>query len=202
MGKEHPVDRRITRTKIAIREALVSLIDEKGFDALSVKDITIRADINRGTFYLHYKDKFDLLEQTEADIVQEVAGIILQANSLSLADFHRTHQPLPVMVKMFEYFQENDSLVRAILGIKGDIAFQIQLRKAIEMNLSKVGFFEGINSQNFLLPSEYIITYVIAAHLGVVQMWLRKGCVESPQEMALILSKLSLEGPFRAVGIV
>jgi AcrR family transcriptional regulator len=202
MPAEPSIDRRIVRTKVAIREALVSLIDEKGFDALSVKDITTQADINRGTFYLHYKDKFDLLEQTEADIVQEVASIILQANSLSLADFHRTQQPLPVMVKMFEYFQENASLVRAILGIKGDIAFQIQLRKAIEMNLSKVGFFEGINSQNFLLPSEYIITYVIAAHLGVVQMWLRKGCVESPQEMALILSKLSLDGPFRAVGIV
>lgn len=202
MGEEHPVDRRITRTKVAIREALVSLIEEKGFDALSVKDITGRADVNRGTFYLHYTDKFDLLEQTEADIVQEVAGIILQANSLSLADFHRTQQPLPVMVKMFEYFKENDSLVRAILGIKGDIAFQIQLREAIEMNLSKVGFFVGVNSQNFLLPSVYIITYVIAAHLGVVQMWLRKGCIETPEEMALILSKLSLEGPFRAVGIV
>ena len=195
-------DRRIVRTKIAIREALVSLIDEKGFDDLSVKDITIRADINRGTFYLHYKDKFDLLEQTETEIIQDIQNIILQTDSLSLANFHLTQQPLPVMVQMFGYFKENAALVRAIFGIKGDIAFQIQLRKAIEMNLSKVGFFVGINSQNFLVPSEYLITYVIAAHLGVVQMWLRKGCVESPQEMALILSKLSLEGPFRAVGIV
>lgn len=202
MKTESSIDRRIARTKVAIREALVSLIDEKGFDALSVKDITTRADINRGTFYLHYQDKFNLLEQTETEIIQDIQNIILQTDSLSLANFHLTQQPLPVMVQMFEYFKANASLVRAILGIKGDIAFQIQLRKAIEMNLSKVGFFVGINSQNFLLPSEYIITYVIAAHLGVVQMWLRKGCVESPQEMALILSKLSLEGPFRAVGIV
>jgi len=52
-------DRRIARTKAAIREALVALIEEKGFDALTVKDIATRANINRGTFYLHYKDKFD-----------------------------------------------------------------------------------------------------------------------------------------------
>lgn len=201
MSQDSSIDRRIIRTKVAIREALVSLIDEKGFDALSVKDITIRADINRGTFYLHYRDKFDLLEQTEAEIVQEVASIILQANSLSLADFHRTQQPLPVMVKMFEYFKENALLVRAVFGIKGDIAFQIQLRKAIEKNLSQVGFFVGIKSENFLVPSEYLIAYVIAAHLGVVQIWLKKGCVETPEEMALILSKLSLDGPFRAVGL-
>ncbi len=201
MSEELSNDRRIARTKAAIREALVSLVEEKSFDVLSVSDITRRADINRGTFYLHYQDKFDLLEQTETEIIQNIQGLISQTDSLSLANFHLTQQPLPVMVKMFEYFKENASLVRAILGIKGDIAFQIQLRKAIEMNLSKVGFFVGINSQNFLLPSEYIITYVIAAHLGVVQMWLRKGCVETPEEMALILSKLSLEGPFRAVGI-
>lgn len=202
MSANSPLDRRIARTRLAIREALVSLIETKGFDALSVRDITETANINRSTFYLHFQDKFDLLEQTEQEIIQDIQGIILQTDSLSLANFHLTQQPLPVMVQMFEYFRANAALVRAILGIKGDIAFQIQLRKAIEQNLSKIGFFEGINSQNFLLPSEYIITYVIAAHLGVVQIWLKKGCLESPQEMALILSKLSLEGPFRAVGIL
>jgi AcrR family transcriptional regulator len=202
MSANSPLDRRIARTRLAIREALVSLIETKGFDALSVRDITETANINRSTFYLHFQDKFDLLEQTEQEIIQDIQAIILQTDSLSLANFHLTQQPLLVMVQMFEYFQANAALVRAILGIKGDIAFQIQLRKAIEQNLSKIGFFEGINSQNFLLPSEYIITYVIAAHLGVVQIWLKKGCLESPQEMALILSKLSLEGPFRAVGIL
>ncbi len=202
MSASSPLDRRIARTRLAIREALVSLIETKGFDALSVRDITETANINRSTFYLHFQDKFDLLEQTEQEIIQDIQAIILQTDSLSLANFHLTQQPLPVMVQMFEYFQANAALVRAILGIKGDIAFQIQLRKAIEQNLSKIGFFEGINSQNFLVPSEYLITYVIAAHLGVVQIWLKKGCLESPQEMALILSKLSLEGPFRAVGIL
>lgn len=201
MNEETTLDRRITRTRAVIREALVGLIEEKGFDAISVKDITERANINRSTFYLHYQDKFDLLEQTEREIIRALQDIILRADSFSLANFHRTQQPLPTMVQMFEYFLENASLVRAVLGVKGDIAFQILLRKEIEKNLSSIGFFEGINSKNFLLPSEYIITYVIAAHLGVVQMWLRKGCVETPQEMALTLSKLSLEGPFRAVGI-
>jgi len=201
MSENPAVDRRIIRTKVAIREALVALIDKKGFEAMTIREITQRANINRGTFYSHYQDKFDLLEQTETDIIQEIQAIILKADSLSLANFHLTQQPLPVMVQMFEYFQENAALMRAILVVKGNLSFQIKLRKAIEENLSKIGFFEGINSQNFLLPSEYIITYVIAAHLGVVQMWLKKGCIEAPREMALILSKLSLEGPFQAVGI-
>ncbi len=93
MGEDTSIDRRIIRTKIAIRNALVALIEEKGFDALSVKDITTRADINRGTFYLHYRDKFDLLEQTQAEIIQDVESIILKANSLNYADFNSVDKP-------------------------------------------------------------------------------------------------------------
>lgn len=68
MSEESSVDRRIIRTKEAIRDALITLIEEKGFDAVSVINITSRADINRGTFYLHYRDKYDLLEQIEAGV--------------------------------------------------------------------------------------------------------------------------------------
>jgi AcrR family transcriptional regulator len=88
MLTESSIDRRIVRTKVAIREALVSLVEEKGFEALSVSDLTRRADINRGTFYLHYQDKFDLLEQTETEIIRDFEAIILQANDLNFADFN------------------------------------------------------------------------------------------------------------------
>ena len=201
MGEALSVDRRILRTKLAIREALVDLIDEKGFDALSVRDITERADINRGTFYLHYRDKFDLLEQTELGIIQDIEEIILQANSLNLADFNSTDKPLPIVVTMFEYLKENAALMHAILGLKGDVTFQNQLRKAVEKNL-KLGFLAGIKAENFLVPSDYLIAYVLSAHFGVIQVWLQNGCVESPKEMAIILSKLSWDGPIRTTGFV
>jgi len=201
MGESLSVDRRIVRTKLAIREALVDLIDEKGFDALSVRDITERADINRGTFYLHYRDKFDLLEQTELGIIQDIEEIILQANSLNLADFNSTDKPLPIVVTMFEYLKENAALMHAILGLKGDVTFQNQLRKAVEKNL-KLGFLAGIKAENFLVPSDYLIAYVLSAHFGVIQVWLQNGCVESPKEMAIILSKLSWDGPIRTTGFV
>jgi len=201
MGEALSVDRRILRTKLAIREALVDLIDEKGFDALSVRDITEQADINRGTFYLHYRDKFDLLEQTELGIIQDIEEIILQANSLNLADFNSTDKPLPIVVTMFDYLKENAALMHAILGLKGDVTFQNQLRKAVEKNL-KLGFLAGIKAENFLVPSDYLIAYVLSAHFGVIQVWLQNGCVESPKEMAIILSKLSWDGPIRTTGFV
>jgi len=201
MLTESSIDRRIARTKVAIREALVSLVEEKGFEALSVSDLTRRADINRGTFYLHYKDKFDLLEQTEAEIILDVEGIILQANALDFADFDSMDKPLPVVVTLFEYLKENAALMHAILGLKGGVAFQNRLRQTAEKNL-KLGFLAGMKAENFLVKSEYLISYVLSAHFGVIQTWLQKGCMESPHEMAIILSKLSLHGPLRMTGYV
>jgi len=69
--KDRKEDRRVIRTKQVILEALVTLIEEKGIDAVTVKDITRKANINRGTFYLHYQDKTDLLEKTVGDIMEE-----------------------------------------------------------------------------------------------------------------------------------
>ena len=54
-------------------------MEEKGFEAITVSDLTKKADINRGTFYLHYKDKYDLLEQSEEEIFVELDRIAEEA---------------------------------------------------------------------------------------------------------------------------
>jgi AcrR family transcriptional regulator len=62
------IDPRIERTREMLRNALMALIQEKGFDAISVQDITERARLNRATFYLHYRDKQDLLIRTNEEV--------------------------------------------------------------------------------------------------------------------------------------
>lgn len=200
MNEDTSIDRRILRTKAAIREALIGLIEEGGFEALSVRDIAARAAINRGTFYLHYKDKYDLLEQTEAEILQGLETIFMQANLASFRDLRRIDKPLPVIVALFEYLKANAALMHAIVGLRGDFTFQTQIRKVIERAL-KPGFLTGGRSLKFLVPREYLITYMLSAHLGVIQLWLQNGCVESPKEMALTLSKLSVHGPMQAMAL-
>lgn len=194
------IDRRVTRTQVAIRQALIALIEERGFDALSVSDITTRANINRGTFYLHYRDKYDLLEQTETEIVENIERIFLQGAPLRLEDLNSPDRPLPVIVAMFEYLQENSALMHAIVGLKGDAALQTRIKRAIERNL-ELGALTGGRPLSFLVPREYLIAYLLSAHFGVVQVWLERGCVESPSEMALVLTRLSLGGPLYAMGI-
>lgn len=199
--ENNPVDRRIIRTKQSIREALIYLLEEKSFDALTVKDLCMKANINRGTFYLHYWDKFDLLEQTINEFTEGCKKIILQADELDLNHYQYFDEPLPAMITLFKYFKENASLMRALLGLKSDSSYLSQMKQLLWNNLIDQELSVHLKKDNFLVPSEYLIAYIISAHLGVLQQWLDRDCQESPQEIALILSRLSFHGPFYAAGI-
>ena len=197
MSEVPSVDRRIIRTKNTIRDALITLIEEKGFEVLSVKDITTRANINRGTFYLHYADKFELLDKTVDGAINGFESVFLQSKSLRFADFINTDEPISITQEIFEYIKENEALMRVIFGLGG--VFQRKFRKMMENTLQS-GFYGGLRSENFLVPQEYLISYALHANLGVIKSWLNTGCKESPKEMAKILSLLHLDGPFRASG--
>ncbi|GAP21390.1 TetR/AcrR family transcriptional regulator [Leptolinea tardivitalis] len=193
------LDRRIVRTRDAIREALIDLMEEKGFEAISIKDITDRANINRGTFYLHYHDKFDLLDQTETEIIEDMKQILIREDSLGLEEYMISDRPHPIIIALFEYIQARSRMMHAILGLKANPNFQGRLKKAIESNLYFIGFAHHKSENDLLVPGEYLISYVAAAHMGVVQAWLNNGCRETPREMAQILSRLSFQGPFKAI---
>ena len=77
-------DRRVIRSKMRMREALISLMQEKLFPEITARDITDRADLNRATFYLHYNNVFDLLEELEEETVSEFARMLYRRKSGSL----------------------------------------------------------------------------------------------------------------------
>ncbi len=199
--KEVSNDRRAIRTKKMIRSALAELIDEKGFINISVTDLTQRADINRGTFYLHYVDKYDLLEKIENEIIQEIEEETKHLDSADMMNIDTTKEPLPFMVKLFEYFRENSVIIKSILGPKGDPTFDRKIKKFIETNLFEKQKSKSFNVDQAVISEEYFIPYILSADLGVIQHWLEKDMKESPDEMALMLARMSLLGPLRAVGM-
>ncbi|MDN4526021.1 TetR/AcrR family transcriptional regulator [Fictibacillus fluitans] len=196
-------DRRIRRTKRMIRDALTELMEDKGFDAITVRDLTDKADINRGTFYLHYKDKFALLEQCEGEVLEELAQVQGHVKELQLANFYEHFhrgEPLPFIVKLFEYLKENGAFMRVILGPNGDPLFQVKMKDILAEHLLKHMVKKARTEME--VPFEYFKAYVISAHLGVIQEWLFSGMKESPKEIAMTAFKLTFLGPRRAAGLV
>lgn len=197
---ERAAEKRVNRTKRLIRDTLTELIEEKGFEGVTVRDLTERAKINRGTFYLHYRDKYDLLEQSEDEIIKGIVQLVHEISPIEAVAYTSQNEPFPIIQKLFEYFQENANFMKVILGPKGDPAFQVKLRELItETFLNKMA--KEINSEEMMVPVEFLTTYVSAAHVGVIQHWLETGMEKSPREMTLILAKMTLLGPGHVAGL-
>lgn len=200
-------DRRALRTKKLIRNALSELIEEKGYNNISITDITTKADINRGTFYLHYVDKYDLLEKIENEVIEELQESINNTRNIDAVstefvnNLNSVDKPMPFMINIFEYIKENSKFMKAILGPKGDPKFHMKIKELIETSLFEKKMIKAFKAENIKVPKEYFISYVLSAHLGVIQQWIQSGMDKSPEDMALILSKLFLLGPFKVAGL-
>lgn len=184
-----------------IKDALTELMEEKGFDAITVRDITEKANINRGTFYLHYRDKYDLLEQSEEEILKKLEEIALEVRRINPKDFNfQVNKHFPFVIKLFEYFQENSRFMKVILSPMGDLSFQDKIKNVIKKNVIE-NVFSKLKKEDLLVPVEFIIAYITSAHLGVIQQWLNSGMNQSPQEISLILYNITVHGPIVVIGL-
>ncbi len=182
--EKRPMDRRSLRTKRLIRDALAELLMEKSFERITVKDIIERADINRSTFYLHYLDKFDLLEKSSEEIIKDIEMI---GHKIVKVELHSTNlQEIALNnMKVLEYVYKNSPLIKVLLGPKGDLTFQVKLK-----NMIMESYSVQLEKKKTSVPVEYISAYIASAHLGALQRWMENGMKESPQEMAMVIAKL------------
>ena len=185
-------DRRITRSKRALRGALIALIEERGLDAITVNDLCERADLNRGTFYNHFHDKENLLTALENEVLAEVALLQARMQSDTLGDmlaFRVAGRPVPVLVDLFEYLRGESDFLRAVLGSGGDVRFGPRLREAVCENLVQNILHEKYRTN----PTPFVCYYVAfyaSAYLGIIARWVENGCPETPEEMARIAMRL------------
>ncbi|WP_176560150.1 TetR/AcrR family transcriptional regulator [Brevibacillus dissolubilis] len=192
---EHTVDPRILRTRKMLKDALSQLIEEKGFDAITVKDLTSKAGLNRGTFYLNYTDKYDLLEKCEEEAISELRKFIRVVNPLDIIQYVNRNEAYPPLVKVFEYLYEHSVFFRAVLGPKGDPAFQKKLKKFMEVNFYEKLVKMQLQDKESSVPYDYVIAYITSAHLGIILYWFESGMKYTPNELAMMLVNLSYNGP-------
>lgn len=196
-----PIDRRITRSKKALRDALIALMEERGFDSITVGDLCARADLNRGTFYNHYQDKEDLLESFENEIMGDLERFQQQMKDLNLKEilsYQLRKKPLPFLVNLFDYLREEGDFLHAVLGPGGDVGFGPRLRDSVCGNLIQSILHERYRSNPTPFVN-YYIAFFASAYLGVIMQWIETGMQETSEEMALIAMRLLFIKPGESI---
>lgn len=196
-------DERVIKTKKLIKTALSELIQEKGFDHVSITDLTQRANINRGTFYLHYQDKYDLLEKFENEVLDDIntnaENFIKSIKDIDFLGEDFSNEIKPFINKVFTYIKENYIIMKVILGPKSDMRFQNKIKKALNILLTEKGWDNYFDSQNTFVTKNYFISYLVSAHIGVIRQWIDSGMNESAENMAEIISTMFFLGPFNSI---
>lgn len=201
MASTANTDRRIARSKRALRTALIELMEERGLDAVSVNDLCARADLNRGTFYNHFHDKDDLLTTLEDEVIDDLERIQEQLRDLTVLDLvrYRTRKkPLPFLVDLFDYLREQGDFLHAVTGPGGDVRFAPRLRDSVCANLIQTILHERYRTDPTPFV-QYYVAFFASAYLGVIERWIETGMRESSEEMALIAMRLFFIKPGESI---
>ena len=195
------MDLRVRRTRVNLREALIDLIEEKGFDAVTVGDIAERAMVNRATFYRHYPDKYALVtgifEEAITQMLREIPlpeslEAITSASGAPGSQAEQLEAAQAVWSALFEHLARHGRLYRAMLGKRGSSWFVAQVRnsfaQAIRQRiraLSALGMSMGATDDPNAVPLEFVIMCLANWFVGMLSWWMENGMSYSPQQMAI-----------------
>lgn len=189
--------KRKTNTKENIKKAFIKLIKDKGFDSLTVSDLAREANINRGTFYLHYLDKYDLLDQLEKDIIEDLEEILLTNSELEKTDDPIELIPYEKILEALYYIKEDYHFIEALAGDGGDPNFIQNIENVIsEMIQSKIEETDNQLRSEDYLPADYAEKIFLSSVVTIIDLWIEKGTYESPEQIARIITKAKQISPF------
>ncbi|MBC8508155.1 MAG: TetR/AcrR family transcriptional regulator [Anaerolineales bacterium] len=171
------IDRRVRRTKKSLEEALIALALEKGYDAITIQEITDRADIGYRTFFRHYADKDELLKDVLSATLLELQDLMAPPPPELFMDPNFSATEFINISVLFKHVQENSNLYRVLLDSDRTIIQTV------------IAFAEkNIRSRFHLLreldvPKDIIANHMISAPLALVRWWLDAGMPYSAEEM-------------------
>lgn len=169
---------RVRRTQKLLLEALIDLIEERGFDTLTVGEITERAMVSRAAFYRNYQDKYDLVEQ----IFEEAMHTLMKA----VENIGPNEHPPEVWVGFFEHIAEYERLYRALLGKKGSPWFAMKMRASLAdmVNLHASTPNSRLALDPRIFADGYVAVILSALYIDTIIWWLERGRPEAPREVA------------------
>lgn len=206
--EKEKIDRRVRRTRKALREAMQVLMTEKGYDQVTIEELTEKADIGRTTFYLHYSAKQDLLLEQFDELLGQLVN---QLTRIPLSSWTQQGQVLPAedppgrpICMVFNHAAENEELYSIVLH--GEGVDQASQRLQEMMTKAVTGYFDskiGDKKEQLTLdfPVDLFGNYFAGALLAMIKWWLDQGRPYTPEEMESIFFQMFLPGASQVIGI-
>ena len=180
-------DRRVRKTKKQLLLGLTNLMQKKDIRDITVRELTDLADINRGTFYLHYKDIYDMIDHIENELFIEFNTLVNKHSPSEL-----NSMPFLLLKDIFKFIADNAEIAMVLVGNHSNITFLNKLKNIVRNRSidNLMVLYNTDKEQNI----EFFVSFVVAGCLALVEDWLEKGMKESPEQMAALAENIIKNG--------
>lgn len=181
------MDRRVRKTRERLFEALIGLLKEKNFERITLQEIAERADVNRGTVYLHFEDKFDLLNRCIETYLQQLNDSCRPANA--------AEAPEVSMLRTFEYLESRFEIYSVLLRGDSLPAFRVRLSELLRQGVEEQ-FDRSVRDER--VNREIAVQFVTTAMAGLLEWWIVRSmpypAAEMVRQLAILLQDHGLYG--------
>lgn len=172
---EEQEDKRIRRTKKLLRQALTRLMQQKDIQSITVTDVVRAADINRGTFYAHYRDVYDLRERIEQEMISDFRAMIEDIHPDEVNTSLR-----PVISRAADYLEENREVVTAFMRTSGPDGFGRKLIEVVEECRMEASPCKSEKDR-------YVARFVASGMVGMLEKWITADAPMTKDEMVVLI---------------
>lgn len=178
-------DLRVIKTKKAIKSAFLNLLEEKSYESITIQDLSKEAMINRNTFYLHYRDKEDLMEkiidECSENLMNALHSINIKLDSFIDEDLHK------IINCIFRTIENDFDLYKTIMLNNGTQNFKINLSKILYNHINS-GFKDSFSKEK-----KVYLEYIVSGFVGTVYFWINNKSDYSIQEISKILFNIHIK---------
>lgn len=174
-------DARVRYTKKVIQDAFLEILKEKPVAKITVKEVCDKAEINRGTFYKHYQDCYDLLEKIEDEGLRGFENMLASIEATGVQ---------PALVAILNTLRNNSQLIQNLMEPIGEQRFIRRLAGCCFLYMEK-WLGPTTVSDSAIAKRDAGFTFLAGGSSSVIEWWLRGGMKEPPEEIAALISTLS-----------
>lgn len=193
-------DLRTKRTRKMILEAFINLVEEKGYEHVTVSDIASQAMINRATFYAHFKDKQDVYDYIFKEAVAQFM-IVLAPVQLGRTNQLQLHAIEQIITHIFEKIQANRVFFKTVLNAHGNEQLRKQISQILRSTYANIFDQVEIREKDFIVPIDFIIEYMSSTFMASLHWWINQEISFSPKQMAQLIIKLVGSNHLKVLGI-
>ena len=188
-------DRRVRKSKRAIKQAFIQLLKENNLDRITIQQISDLADVNRGTFYLNYEDKYALLDEMENEQIEKIKGFVdIRKMDLSTKTSDRFIEDFAnkVIKNVITHIEHNIEFYQVILNLERKSQIEEQLADIVRSNIKHL---IGNKDNVFGIPENYYLSYVIGSMMSMIKYWVSDENRVSVEELVNYVSTIASTGP-------